>query len=92
MELADLILVALIAVVLGSLAQLTSGYSRGGWIVNLGVGFAGALAGVVLSRALNAPKIYNFEYRGIDFPIVYSLVGAALFLAAIGLLVKPGRN
>ena len=92
MEPADLILVALIAIVFGSLAQLTSNYSRGGWIVNLGVAFAGALTGVIVSRVLNAPEIYDFEYQGIDFPIVYSLVGAALFLAAIGLLVKPGRN
>lgn len=91
MELGDIILVALIAVVCGSLAQLTSGYSRGGWIVNLGVGFAGALTGLVLSRFLHAPEIYNFEYRGVDFPIIYSLVGAALFLAAIGFLVKPSR-
>jgi len=89
MEPEELILIALVAIICGSLAQLTSGYSRGGWIVHLGVAFAGALAGVVVSRLLNAPAIYNIEYRQIDFPIIYSLVGAALFLGAIGFLVKP---
>ncbi len=84
-------MVALVAIVCGSIAQLTSGYSRGGWIVNLGVAFFGALAGVVISRELNAPVIYDVKYRMVDFPIIYSLVGSALFVAALGFLMKPGR-
>ena len=63
--------------------------SRGGWIVHLGVAYAGALAGVVIARYFNAPVIYNVKYRMVDFPIVYSIVGSALLLAALGFLVKP---
>jgi uncharacterized membrane protein YeaQ/YmgE (transglycosylase-associated protein family) len=92
MNSAELLITAIVAVVCGTIAQLTSGYSRGGLIVNIGVGFLGALAGVVVSRSLNAPVIYDLKYRMIDFPIIYSLVGCALFLAAIGLLVKPHRR
>jgi uncharacterized membrane protein YeaQ/YmgE (transglycosylase-associated protein family) len=88
----DLLLIAIVAFVCGTIAQLTSGYSLGGWIVNLGVGFLGALTGVAASRLLNAPIIYNVKYRMIDFPIIYSLIGAALFLAATGFLVKPHRR
>ena len=91
MEQMDFIMIALVAIFCGSIGQLTSGYSRGGWVVNLGIGFAGALAGVFLSRTLNAPVIYNIAFKRIDFPIIYSLIGAALFLAAVGLLVKPRR-
>jgi len=83
MQSADFIMIALVAIVCGSVAQLTSGYSRGGWIVNLGVAFAGALAGTVLSRFLNAPEIYDLKYRMVDFPIIYSIVGSALLLAAL---------
>jgi uncharacterized membrane protein YeaQ/YmgE (transglycosylase-associated protein family) len=89
MKPAELVLIALVAIICGSLAQLTSSYSRGGWVVNLGVAFAGALVGVIVSRLLNAPAIYDIEYRQIDFPVIYSLVGAALFLGAIGFMVKP---
>jgi len=89
MQSADFLLIALVAIVCGTIAHLTSGYSRGGWIVNLGIAFFGALAGVVLSRELNAPVIYDIKYRAVDFPIIYSLVGSALFVAALGFLVKP---
>jgi uncharacterized membrane protein YeaQ/YmgE (transglycosylase-associated protein family) len=92
MNSAEFLVTALVAIICGTIAQFTSGYSRGGWIVNIGVGFIGALAGVVVSRSLNAPLIYDLKYRMIDFPIIYSLIGCALCLAAIGFLVKPNRR
>ena len=88
----DFLIAGPIAVICGTIAQLTSGFSRGGWIVNLGVGFLGAVGGVVLSRALNAPLIYNIKYRMIDFPIIYSIIGCTLLLAGIGFLIKPHRR
>ena len=88
----NLLLVAIVAIVCGTVAQLTSRYSSGGWIVNLLVGFLGALAGVVAARSLNAPKIYDLRVQAVDFPIIYSIVGSVFFLAAIGLIVKPGRH
>lgn len=91
MQSADFIVAALVAIVCGTFAQLTSAYSRGGWWVHLGIGFAGAVIGVVVSRALNAPVIYNVQYRMIDYPIIYSVVGSALLLAALGFLIKPHR-
>ncbi len=91
----DLLLTVLVAIACGILAQLTSRYSRGGWIVNLALGFLGAMAGVVAARALNAPKIYDLEVGvgagSTDFPIMYAIIGAVFFLAAIGLFIKPGR-
>jgi len=92
MNLIDLLLVLAMAVVCGSGAQFTSGYSSGGWIVNLGVGFLGALAGVVVSRSLNAREIYNLDIGTTHFPVIYALIGCVFFLAAINLLVKPGRR
>jgi uncharacterized membrane protein YeaQ/YmgE (transglycosylase-associated protein family) len=89
MEPAELTFIALVAFICGSLAQLTSSYSHGGWIVNFGAACAGALVGVIVSRLLNFPAIYDIEYRQIDFPVIYSLVGAMLFLGAIGFWVKP---
>jgi uncharacterized membrane protein YeaQ/YmgE (transglycosylase-associated protein family) len=85
MEPAELTFIALVAFICGSLAQLTSSYYHGGWIVNFGA----ALVGVIVSRLLNFPAIYDIEYRQIDFPVIYSLVGAMLFLGAIGFWVKP---
>ncbi len=88
----DLVLTVLVAIVCGFLAQLTSGYSRGGLIVNLGIGFLGALAGVVVSRTFNFPEIYDIRIKDINFPIIYSIVGSVLFLACIGFFVKPNTR
>jgi uncharacterized membrane protein YeaQ/YmgE (transglycosylase-associated protein family) len=71
---------------------LTSSYSKGGFIVNLAAGFFGALAGVVVSRALNAPPIYDLRIEGVMFPIVYSIIGSVFFLAGIGILIRPSRH
>lgn len=91
MQLADFVMMGLVAIVCGTIAQITSPYSRGGWLVHLGIAFAGAVAGVVVSRYLNAPAIYDVKYRTTDFPIIYSIVGSALLLAMLGFLVKPQR-
>ncbi len=92
MNATEVLLTLLVAVICGTIAQVTSGYSRGGWIVNLGIGLIGAVAGVIVSRSLNAPLIYNLKVRTADFPIIYAVVGSVLFLAAIGFLIKPSRR
>lgn len=92
MSLVDLLLLILVAIACGTFAQLTSGYSRGGWIVNLGIGFLGALAGVFIARSFAMPKIYDVKVRAVDFPIIYAIIGSVLLLAAIGFFIKPGRR
>jgi uncharacterized membrane protein YeaQ/YmgE (transglycosylase-associated protein family) len=88
----DFLLTAFVAIACGILAQLTSRYSHGGWIVNLAFGFLGGIAGVVVSRLLDAPKIYDLQVgANPDFPIMYALIGSVLFLAAIGFFVRPSR-
>jgi uncharacterized membrane protein YeaQ/YmgE (transglycosylase-associated protein family) len=91
MNLIDLLLIVFVAIVCGAIAQLTSRYSRGGLIVNLLFGFLGAFAGVVASRWLNAPEIYDLKMQTGAFPVMYAIIGSVFFLAAIGLFVKPGR-
>lgn len=92
MSLVDLLLIFLVAIICGTVAQLTSGYSRGGWIVNLGIGFLGALAGAIVARSFVVPKIYDVKIGAVDFPIMYAIIGSVFFLAAIGFFIKPGRR
>jgi uncharacterized membrane protein YeaQ/YmgE (transglycosylase-associated protein family) len=87
----DFLLILLVAVICGTIAQWTSGYSKGGWIVNLIIGLLGAFAGVVISRLLNAPVIYDVIISGSRFPVIYCVVGSVFLLAGIGFIVKPGR-
>jgi uncharacterized membrane protein YeaQ/YmgE (transglycosylase-associated protein family) len=92
MNLIDLSLIVLVGISCGTIAQLTSGYSKGGWIVNLAIGFFGALAGVFVSRSLNAPVVYDLKVATVNFPLIYCMLGAVLFLAAISLFMKPGSR
>lgn len=79
----------LVAIVCGTIAQLTSSHSKGGWILHPLIGFFGALAGVFVSRSLNAPVLYDVRIGSVLFPVIYSILGAVLFLAATGFFVKP---
>lgn len=88
----ELLMITLVAVITGTFAQLTSGFSKGGWIVNIILGLLGSTAGTIVGRLDKAPPLFNIEINGTSFPIIYCLIGAVLFLAAIGIFIKPGSR
>ncbi len=92
MDLIDLAIIAILGIGCGALGQLTSGYSRGGWIVYILIGIAGATLGTYLARHFDAPDIFNLKFGKTNFPIIWALIGSVLSIAFISLLVKPGRN
>jgi len=88
MTLFDLLLLLLIAGICGSLGQAISGYSRGGCLVSIALGFVGAVLGMWLARALHLPELFAVQVGTTTFPIVWSIIGAALFVAVISLLTR----
>jgi uncharacterized membrane protein YeaQ/YmgE (transglycosylase-associated protein family) len=92
MDLIEIALIAALGIVCGALGQLTSGYSRGGWIVYIFIGVAGATLGAYLARYFNAPEIFNLKFRQTNFPLLWSLIGSVFFVAFINFLVKPSRR
>jgi uncharacterized membrane protein YeaQ/YmgE (transglycosylase-associated protein family) len=91
MTLVDLLLLLLVAGVIGSIGQAIAGFERGGCLVSIAVGFIGALLGAWLGRALGAGDLFVVEVGGTSFPIVWSIVGAALFVGLIRLISRGGR-
>jgi uncharacterized membrane protein YeaQ/YmgE (transglycosylase-associated protein family) len=89
MTILDLLLLLVVAGVCGALAQAISGYSRGGCLVSIALGFIGALLGVWLARTMNLPEPLSLAVGGVNFPVVWSIVGAALFVAVLGFLSRP---
>lgn len=83
------LLLLLIAGVCGAIGQAISGYSHGGCLVSIALGFIGALLGTWLARALGLPELLAFPAGGMNFPIIWSIVGAALFVAVINLISRP---
>lgn len=83
MSLIDLLLILLIAGLCGATAQAIVGYSRGGYLAAVGIGFIGALIGIWLARVLSLPGVFTFNVGRTSFPIVWAMVGSSLFVALI---------
>ena len=88
MGIIDLIILLIVAGLCGALGQAITGYSRGGCLVSIALGFIGALIGVWLARALALPELFAVNIGGTRFPIIWSIIGSALFVAVISLLTR----
>ena len=88
MTLFELLLLLLIAGLCGAAGQAITGFSRGGCLASIGVGFVGALIGTFVARAMGLPEIFAVTVGGTAFPIVWSILGGALFVAVIALLSR----
>jgi uncharacterized membrane protein YeaQ/YmgE (transglycosylase-associated protein family) len=82
----DLLILLVVAAVCGSLGQVIGGYSRGGCLVSIALGFIGALIGVFVARLTNLPELFALDIGDVRFPIIWSIIGATLFVVLIGLL------
>lgn len=88
MSLLDLLLLLLVAGICGALGQAIGGFSRGGCLVSIALGFIGALLGLWLARSFGLPEPFPVQVGGQVFPVIWSIVGAALFVAVIGLITR----
>lgn len=89
MTIADLLLFLLVAGVIGALGQAVAGYSMGGCLVSILLGYAGALLGALIARSLGLPELVNLQVGPTAFPLVWSVVGSALLVAVAGFLTRP---
>ncbi len=90
MTILDLIVLLIIAGICGALGQAITGFTRGGCLVSIALGFVGALLGMWLSRQLGLPELFAIQIGTTNFPIIWSIVGSALFVAVIA-LISRGR-
>ena len=88
MTLIDVLLLLLIAGICGSLGQAIAGYSRGGCLVSIALGFVGALLGLWLARLMGLPELFPVRIGTTSFPIIWSIIGSALFVAVVALLTR----
>jgi len=88
MTILDIIILLVVAAICGSLGMAISGYSRGGCLVAIALGFIGALIGMWLARVLSLPEFFTLELGDVKFPIIWSIIGSALFVAVLSLLTR----
>jgi uncharacterized membrane protein YeaQ/YmgE (transglycosylase-associated protein family) len=91
MSVLEFLLLLLVAGVCGSLAQSLVGYSHGGCLVSIVLGFIGAILGSWLAQKLNLPELFTIHIGGKNIPIIWSIIGAALFSAVLSLITRRPR-
>ena len=83
-----ILILLLVAGICGAIGQAIGGYSHGGCLVSIALGFIGALLGTWLARAVGLPELFAIPAGGMRFPIIWSIIGAALFVALINLISR----
>lgn len=92
MSLTSLLLLLLIAAVCGSIGQSLAGYSLGGCIVSIFVGFIGAWIGMWIANEFGLPEWFLVDVGGRPFPVVWSVIGSFLFAFVVGGLTRGRRR
>ena len=88
MSILELLLLLLLASICGSIGAALAGHRASGCITSIVLGFIGALIGGYLSRQLGISDIFYFR----SIPVIWSIVGAALFVAVINMLSGGKRR
>ena len=89
MTLLEVFVLLLVAGVCGAIGQAIVGTSRGGCLVAIAVGFVGAAIGIWLARLLALPELFTVDVGGTAFPLVWSVIGSALFVSLIHMTARP---
>jgi uncharacterized membrane protein YeaQ/YmgE (transglycosylase-associated protein family) len=83
----ELIVLVLIAAACGAIAKALTG-GGGGLVTSIALGFIGALFGPWLAHQLKLSEPLVVRVAGRPFPVVWSIIGAALFLAVLHLFSR----
>ena len=91
MSILGFIILLAIAAVAGMLGQALVGYSVGGCVMSSVVGFIGAFLGLWIARQLRLPEPFPVSVGGETFPLIWAIIGSALFAAGLGFISRRRR-
>ena len=88
MTLVSFIMLLVIAGICGAVGQAIAGYSRGGCLVSVALGFIGALLGMWIAGALGLREMLALNIGGQTFPVIWSIIGSAIFVGILSLITR----
>lgn len=86
LTLPGLIVLIVIAAICGAVGKAIGGGARGGLITSTALGFVGALLGPWIAQQVGLSEPFMLHLSGQSFPILWSIIGAALFVALLHLI------
>jgi len=91
MNIFSFLLLLLIAAITGSIGASIAGRRRLGCLTSIVLGFIGALIGTFIAQKLGLPLFPWIKIGSHPFPIIWAVLGAALFVAFLNLL-SPSKK
>ena len=88
--LTGLFLLLVIAGICGAIGRAIAGGTSGGFLVSIAVGFIGALLGSFIAGYFHLPELMTLRVDGRAFPILWSILGASLFVALVHMMGGGG--
>ncbi len=94
MSIFDFLIYLFIASICGGIGQSIGGFKigSGGCLISAGVGFVGAILGKWIAMELDLPLLWTIEISGKPFPVIWSIIGAALLTAVLGMVFKSRKD
>jgi uncharacterized membrane protein YeaQ/YmgE (transglycosylase-associated protein family) len=86
MTLPGLLVLIVIAAVCGAVGRALAGGSPGGLVTAIALGFIGALVGPWIASQLGLAEPFVLRLSGQSFPVLWSIIGSALFVATVHLI------
>ncbi|MEM6782175.1 MAG: hypothetical protein AAF624_00375 [Bacteroidota bacterium] len=91
MTLGSFVVYLIIAAICGAIGQSLAGYSLGGCFVSAVVGLIGAYLGTWIAAEFNFPEFWVLRIGGEAFPVIWAVLGSALFAFGVGLITRRRR-
>jgi uncharacterized membrane protein YeaQ/YmgE (transglycosylase-associated protein family) len=91
MSILEFVFLLIVAGIVGSIGQSLVGYSTGGCLLSIVVGFIGALLGTWIAGKIGLPEIFVLNIGDVKFPVFWAIIGAVVFTGILSLL-SPRRT
>jgi uncharacterized membrane protein YeaQ/YmgE (transglycosylase-associated protein family) len=88
MTLTGAIVLLVIAGVCGSIGSALAGYTHMGCLSSIALGFIGAWLGGWFAHQVHLPELYVLHIQNESFPVVWSIIGAAVFAGVVSVLLQ----
>jgi uncharacterized membrane protein YeaQ/YmgE (transglycosylase-associated protein family) len=92
MTLLEILALFAIAGICGAIGQAIAGVTRNGCLASIGLGFIGALLGRIVADKYDLPSLFDVNIGGSPFPIVWSILFSALFVAVVSFLARKSSS